>query len=135
LNTALIVENFRPIAEVWELTLKSMGFNKITIVENELDYNEYLKQNDPDLVLMDINLPDSVSGIDLTKQIQKSDKSTKVIIVSLHDEPHFLHKSLEAGANGYIVKTSPLTELKKGIEKVLSGELFICEKMKHYLNP
>jgi two-component system NarL family response regulator len=131
-STALIVENFRPIADIWELALKSMGFLSVTIIENSDEVASFMATNQPDLVLMDINLPGSKNGIQLTNDIQNSDVPTKVIVVSLHDEPHYLKSALAAGAQGYVVKNSPLSELKLAISKVLDGEIYICDKMKQF---
>jgi DNA-binding NarL/FixJ family response regulator len=130
--SALIVENFRPIAEIWELALKSMGANSVTIIENSDDVAPFLATNKPDIILMDINLPGSKNGIQLTNDIKNSAVPTKVIVVSLHDEPHYLRSSLAAGAQGYVVKNSPLSELKTAITTVLDGQTYICEKMRQY---
>ena len=130
--SALIVENFRPIAEIWELALKSMGIGSVTIIENSDDVVPFLEVNKPDIILMDINLPGSKNGIQLTNDIQNSKTPLKVIVVSLHDEPHYLKSSFAAGAKGYVVKNSPLNELKNAITKVLDGETYVCEKMRQY---
>jgi len=130
--TVLIVENFRPIAEIWELALKSMGASTVTIIENSDDVAPFLSTNKPDIILMDINLPGSKNGIQLTNDIQNGTSPTKVIVVSLHDEPDFLRSSLDAGAQGYVVKNSPLSELKTAISTVLDGQTYISEKMRQY---
>jgi DNA-binding NarL/FixJ family response regulator len=78
----------------------------------------------PDVVLMDISLPDQ-SGIEITRQIRGSRKKTQVIIISMHSKTDFIIKAFQAGAKGYVVKESAPEKLIKAIQSVLADEYYM----------
>lgn len=78
----------------------------------------------PDLVVMDISLPDT-SGIQLTREIKTLLSETNIIIVSMHTKIDYIAESFQAGAKGYLVKESATKGLLKGLEIVSKGEYFL----------
>ena len=83
-----------------------------------------LEENKPDIVLLDINLPDT-SGIKLIKDIKKRSKTIKVMMLTVHNEVEYLVDSLDGGADGYILKDSGAEELIKAIKFIYNGERYI----------
>jgi DNA-binding NarL/FixJ family response regulator len=83
-----------------------------------------LEENKPDIVLLDINLPDT-SGIKLIKDIKKRCKTIKVMMLTVHNEVEYLVDSLDGGADGYILKDSGAEELIKAIKFIYNGERYI----------
>jgi DNA-binding NarL/FixJ family response regulator len=86
------------------------------------------KQLKPDLVIMDVTMPD-LNGIDATRQIRGDEPHTKVIALSMHPERQFVLEMLAASATGYLLKDSPLDELLAAIETVMRGEVFLSPKV------
>jgi DNA-binding NarL/FixJ family response regulator len=84
----------------------------------------------PDLVLLDIALPDR-PGIDLTGEIKRISPRTIVMIVSMHSKVDYIVKAFQAGAAGYVVKDSAAERLLQGIEAVLKGEYFLDSSVSH----
>lgn len=78
----------------------------------------------PDLVLLDIALPDQ-SGIELTHEIKGISSKTFILIISMHSKVDYIVKAFQAGAAGYIVKDSAAERLLQGIDSVLKGEYFL----------
>lgn len=78
----------------------------------------------PEIVLMDITLPDC-DGVEVTAQIIKALPQTKVIAVTMHPEKLYLLKFLESGGVGYIHKSAADRELLQAIERVRQGEVFL----------
>ena len=78
----------------------------------------------PDLVLVDISLPDR-SGIELTRDIIKLSSKSRIIIVSMHSKTDYIVKAFQAGATGYVIKESAATKLLQGIGSVLKGDYFM----------
>lgn len=78
----------------------------------------------PDLILLDISLPDK-NGLLLTEELGRTVPKAAVIIVSMHSKIDFIVKAFQAGARGYIVKESTHEKLILGCETVLKGEYFI----------
>lgn len=78
----------------------------------------------PDLVLLDLSLPDQ-SGVEVTQQIRAFLPNTRVIIVSMHSKVELISKAFQAGATGYVVKESATEKLVEGLEAVSKGEYFL----------
>ena len=78
----------------------------------------------PDLVVMDISLPDQ-SGIQLTREIRSLFSETRIIIVSMHSKIDYITEAFQAGATGYVVKESASERLVQGLESVSKGDYFL----------
>ncbi len=102
--------------------------NKIIIASTGKECLAIMNAEDPDLVLLDIKLPD-VNGIDLCHSILKAKPSVKIIALTGMPEKSSVRKMLEAGALGYILKTAIADELVEGIETVLKGKVFISKDL------
>ena len=80
-----------------------------------------------DIALLDINMPD-INGIELTKKIRLLFPSTKIIILTMNNNLGSIQQTLEAGAQGFILKNTDKRELMEGIRKVnLKGKYFSRE--------
>ncbi|KRT17066.1 LuxR family transcriptional regulator [Pedobacter ginsenosidimutans] len=82
----------------------------------------FLNNNEIDIILLDIMLPDG-NGIELCAQVKKLSPKTVVIAISNHTERSIIMQILQNGASGYILKNASVEELKNGIETALRGEL------------
>ncbi|MDC0933776.1 response regulator [Arcobacteraceae bacterium] len=78
-------------------------FDDIIIANDGLEALEYYKKEHIDLIITDINMP-NMDGIQLIENIRKRDSEISIIILSSHNESHFLMKGIELGVNGYILK-------------------------------
>lgn len=78
----------------------------------------------PDVVLLDINLPD-FNGIRVLKEIKKKYKKVKVLMLTVHNEVEYLMDALDNNADGYILKDSGSDELLKAIKAIYRGERYI----------
>lgn len=84
----------------------------------------YLNSNHFDIVLLDINLPD-ISGIDFCLQAKARLPELKILAVTSLAQRHIIEKSFESGMDGFVLKTSDINDIKKGIEEVLAGNKYI----------
>ena len=75
----------------------------------------------PDVVLMDVGMP-TVNGLEATQMIKEELPTTKILIWSAYDDPLFVSEAVRAGADGYVLKLSPVQELLDAIRGVLGGE-------------
>jgi DNA-binding NarL/FixJ family response regulator len=89
---------------------------------------EFIAEQKPDLVLVDISLGGS-SGIDLIKNIKTKHDDLPLLVVSMHDESLYAERALRAGALGYVMKHEPAKTVKAAISKVLAGEIHLSERM------
>lgn len=85
---------------------------------------EALAKEVPDILLLDINLPD-INGIDLCKQLLALYPELKIIALSSHDDTNFVKRILKNGASGYLLKNTSKEELIEAFDTVLAGEQFL----------
>jgi DNA-binding NarL/FixJ family response regulator len=78
----------------------------------------------PDLIILDIAMP-LLNGIDAAREIRRHLPDVKLLFVTMHTRPTYLQAALEAGANGYVVKSSGRKEILAAVAKVLRGRLHI----------
>ena len=106
------------------------------VIAEAADGNEclsILSKIKPDILLLDINMPNK-NGIEVLKEIRDIDSELKVLILTVHNEVEYLIKAVDIGVNGYILKDSESTELKKAIISIISGENFIQPDLIPLLN-
>ncbi len=87
----------------------------------------YLEQHLPDVILMDINLPDK-NGIDLCKEVKEKYPSVFVIGLSTFNQQSFIQKMMSNGASGYVLKNATQEELMEAIETVAKGKTFLSHE-------
>jgi DNA-binding NarL/FixJ family response regulator len=75
----------------------------------------------PDVILMDIAMP-GTDGIEATRVLAQTQPGVRVLGLSVHDSPYYVREMSDAGASGYIVKTTPPEEMIRIIERVHAGE-------------
>lgn len=78
----------------------------------------------PDLIILDITMP-ILNGIDAAREIRKRLPQVKLLFVTMHNGPTYLQAALEAGADGYALKSSGRNEILAAVEKVLEGSRYI----------
>ena len=79
----------------------------------------------PDVVLMDITMPD-MNGLDAAARIIKHFPDIRVVMLSMHDSEEMVAQALRAGVHGYLLKDSATAELELAIRAVARGEKFLC---------
>lgn len=98
--------------------------NFVGVYANATETLEYIDNDKPDVLLLDINLPD-MNGIDLCKKLKNNNENLKVIAISNFDEISFVKRMLKNGANGYLLKNTDKLELLEAFKSVLSGEQYL----------
>jgi len=128
--TIVIVDDHRLVRETWSFILNSDPRFKVigdcASGEEALIKVPKLK---PDVVIMDINLP-GINGIEATEILTKSNTTSKVLAVSLHTQPKYAIKMLQAGAMGYVTKNSAKEEMYEAVTNAVAGNVYICEEIR-----
>ena len=96
--------------------------------ENAAQALEALAKLKPDLVLADISLPDK-NGLELIKDFLAMQPGLEVLVISMHDESLYAERVLRAGGRGYIMKQEGGKKLMEAIRKVVSGGVFVSDKI------
>jgi two-component system response regulator NreC len=96
--------------------------------ENGVQAIESVKRQQPDVLVLDISLPD-MSGIDVTKTVVEKFPKVRVLILTMHENEEYAIQALKAGALGYILKNADREELTTAIKTVARGEKFISKRV------
>jgi DNA-binding NarL/FixJ family response regulator len=117
-----LIEDDREIREAICSFLNSQSNMLCELAEESVErFLRHLRpENVPDVILMDIGLP-GMSGISGIKLIKEKYPDIDIIMLTVHNDPHKIFQSLCAGASGYLLKTTPFTEIKKSIEELYAG--------------
>ena len=86
------------------------------------------KQLNPDIVIMDISMPD-LNGIDATIQIREACPESKVIALSIHSDQRFVKQMLKAGASGYLLKDCAFEELEQAIRTATEDKMYLSPRV------
>jgi hemolysin D len=122
----LLVDDQKSIRERLKSLLETEpDFDIVGMVDNGYDAIEQVKLLLPDVVLMDMEMPD-IDGVLATKIISHSSLKTKVLVLSSHDSDDYVADSIHAGANGYILKGAPAQEICDAVRFVNRGYMQIA---------
>lgn len=94
---------------------------------------EKLEKIEPDILLLDINMPD-MNGIEVLEELKKQNKNIKILMLTVHSEVEYLIKAIDIGANGYILKDSGFLELKQAINVIMTDGSYIQPSLLPALN-
>lgn len=111
--------------------------NEIEVIatySNAQETIEGIEKKAPDVLLLDINLPD-INGIDLSKQLLKKHPELKIIALTNFEDISFVKRMLKNGVHGYLLKNTDKIELVTALKTVLAGELYVQKQLnKRLLN-
>ena len=93
---------------------------------------ELVERYNPDVVIMDINMP-NMNGVEATKQLIQTYPETKVIILSIHDDESYVSHAVKTGADGYLLKEMDVDELIEAVKVVAEGGSYLHPKVTHNL--
>lgn len=123
----LLVDDHAIVREGYRSLLnRQPGFNIIAEAETGEEAYTLFRQHNPDLVLLDLSLPGK-GGLATLCQIRKLSPKAKVIIFSMHQNPAMAKKAIEAGAVGYITKSSNPSTLLKAVKDTMKGGISISD--------
>ena len=124
---SLIREGLKQLLE-FDGTIKIVGE-----ASNGIECLEKMNVYNPDVLLLDINMPE-MNGIEVLKKMKDDNSQVKVLILTVHNEMDYLMKAIDIGVDGYILKDSESAELKKAIRAVRDGENYIQPSLIPTLN-
>lgn len=104
------------------------GLSIIGEAENGRDAVQRVKELNPDVAILDINMPE-LNGIQATEILRRDYPELKIIIISMHSDELFPQRLLKAGANAYLTKDSEIQEISHAIHEVMQERSYICNEV------
>ena len=122
-----IIDDHPLVAGGIKMMLKDVSYVSISgTAANAKDAIDYLKEEQPEIILLDISLPD-MDGLQLCDIIRKENKFSKIIGLTSADDSSIITQLLHRGANGYLLKNMERSELLEAIDKVMDGKVFLSK--------
>ena len=117
-----------PLVREWLTNLinQQAGLKVCGEAESGPEAREKIAALRPDVAIVDIALKDS-SGIELIKDLKQSCPEVAVLVLSMHEEPHYAERALRAGARGYVMKRETTRKVIAAISQVLAGKLCVSD--------
>ncbi len=118
----LIVDDHPALREgLRSLLTSNQDFDIVGEAGDGLEAIDFVNRFLPDLVLMDISMP-RLDGLAATREIKKKWPETKILAFTVHNSEEYIQATLQAGADGYLIKDSARSELIHSIERILNGK-------------
>ena len=132
--SVVIVEDHKLLRELLiDLFEKNEKYNVIGQTAGCKEAMDLIAVLIPDIVLLDLNLPDG-SGLEIIPLICKISRNSKIVVLSMHVHPAYAQKAIRFGAHGYITKNSSHKEILTAIDEVMNGDQYICSEIKTELS-
>lgn len=125
----IIVDDHSLFRNGMKLLLSNAGnFNILAEASNGKEFLEQLGKLEPDIVLMDIDMPE-MNGIEATNKALEMKPDLKIICLSMYGEEEYYYKMIEAGVSGFLLKNSDINEVKTAITSVYEGGKFFSQEL------
>ncbi len=133
MNSVVIIEDQTAVREmVAQIVQSEPGFEVVAETgDGQVAYNLCMELK-PDFVILDIMLP-GLNGAEVLRRLTKHLKTTRVLVFSGFQNPALVRDLLQAGAHGFVEKSAPLSELKKGIQVVANGGSYFGPEVAQFL--
>ena len=125
----LIADDHEVVAEgLKHLVQAQSDLEVVAIVGDGREAVRVAKETEPDVVLMDLSMPE-LNGADATRAIIDHRPECRVIVLSMYAEREYVRRALKAGATGYVVKRSAAKELVEAIRAVQNGQRYLSPRV------
>jgi DNA-binding NarL/FixJ family response regulator len=119
-------------AGIRALLEKEPNMEVVAEASNGREAIEFVRQLRPEVVLMDISMPD-FGGLEAVRQLTKEFPETRSIFLSMHADEEYVWRALQAGAAGYLVKGGSLVELNLAVNSVAGGGTYLSPEVSKYV--
>jgi DNA-binding NarL/FixJ family response regulator len=129
----LLVDDHRILLDGLKFLIESQP--EISQVDTAFTVEEALEQINneiPDLIISDISIPE-IGGIAFAKKVKSKSPGTKLIFLSMHEEPYRVKEALATGAEGYVLKKAAHEELLKALREVADGGIYFSAEIQKIL--
>jgi PAS domain S-box-containing protein len=104
------------------------GLNVVTEVDNGKELLRIMDKIEPDMVVLDITMPE-MGGLEAAREIKAQHPNVRVLMMSMHNQEHYVADALAAGARGYLLKEDSSEELLNAIDAIRQGRTYLSSKL------
>jgi len=123
----LIVDDHAVVRHGLKSAIQSHGYEVVAEAGSINEAQAFMAQTNPDALIVDINLPDG-SGFDLVAWSKKVSPTTAIVVLTLNDGEDYVRAAKNAGANAFIVKSAPLSDLIAALDFAISSPTSFSSK-------
>ncbi len=132
-NRVILADDHAVLRSGLRLLLTSQNeFEVVGEASSGIETLSLAEQLQPDLILLDLSMP-ALGGLDALPALRKLVPSTRILILTMHDDPQYLRQALKHGASGYVLKKAADAELLSAMRAVLRGEVYVHPSMTRVL--
>lgn len=127
----IIADDHRIVSEGIKQLLELDGdIEVIGQARNGIDCLDLMKKTNPEVLLLDINMP-TLNGLGVLQRIRKkkTNDNIRILMLTIHNEVEYLQRAMNFGADGYVLKDSEYYVLKKAIFTVVSGNTYVQDEL------
>jgi DNA-binding NarL/FixJ family response regulator len=122
----LVIEDHELVREGVRFILSGLNMIEVVgIASTPAEAFQLLGRSSPDVVLTDLGLPTMETGIGVIEDIKSQYPRVRVLAFTVHEDAYAVHAALNAGANGYILKSASIDEFETAITTVAAGKFFL----------
>ncbi len=128
----IVVDDHEIFRNGLKLVLSKLKYIKVIgEASNGIQFLEVLKQEMPDIVIMDIEMP-KMNGIEATKEALKINPNLKIIALTMFNEDEYIQSMIDSGVKGFLIKNINKETLDKAIQTVVNGSNYYSEELFEY---
>lgn len=116
----LLAEDHKIVRQGTRMYFESMGVEVVGEATNGVEAVRLTHELQPDVVVMDIHMPE-LTGVEATRRIRLDNPDVRVLVLTAYDDTAYVHALLNAGADGFVLKTSELAHLYRALQDVAVG--------------
>lgn len=120
MTRVLLAEDHKIVRQGTRMYLESMGVEIVGEATTGVEAVRLARELRPDVVIMDIHMPE-LTGVEATRRIRHENDEVRVLVLTAYDDPAYVHALLDAGADGFVLKTAEFAELFQALQDVAVG--------------
>ncbi len=124
----LLAEDHKIVRQGTRMYLESMAIEIVGEATTGVEAVKLARELRPDVVVMDIHMPE-LTGVEATRRIRHENKEVRVLVLTAYDDPAYIHALLDAGADGFVLKTAEFSELYRALQDVAVGRMAFNDEM------
>jgi two-component system invasion response regulator UvrY len=124
----LVVDDHAVVRQGVQRLLSTIPNTTVVEVGTAHDALTTARKESPDVVILDINL-DGASGLELLRRLRIENPAIRILMFSMHSEPIYANRALQAGAYGYVCKSAGSDELLTAVQRISEGQRYLDSSM------